>query len=197
MATEAHRILVIDDNPAIHEDFMKIIEGMQRKSLASDELAAKIFQENLPGESSMKGVVVEMDTASQGEEGVEMIRKAIEEKRPYSVAIVDMRMPPGWNGLETLRQMWKFDGNIQTVICTAYSDHSWEDYRRELGDRPGVLILKKPVEPVVLMQAVSELTRRCANNRRLRETLESLREHHEDAAARLQSAARLIDDSSE
>ncbi|MEM9456519.1 MAG: response regulator [Myxococcota bacterium] len=196
MTTEVYRVLVIDDNPAIHEDFMKIIQGMQRKSLASDALAAKIFRDEAANESAAREVAVEMDTASQGEEGVEMIRKAVEENRPYSLAIVDMRMPPGWNGIETLREMWKWDGNIQTVICTAYSDHSWEDYRRELGDRPGLLILKKPVEPVVLMQAVSELSRRGSNKRKLREMLEILREQHHDTARKIEMATKLIDESS-
>lgn len=194
MATVVHRILVIDDNPAIHEDFAKIIKGMQRKPLASDALAAKIFKDAIP-ESSSPDVTVELDAASQGEEGIEMIRKALEEGRPYSVVIVDMRMPPGLNGIETLREMWKFDGNIQSVICTAYSDHSWEEYQRELGERTGLLILKKPVEPVVLMQAVIELSRRSDDIRKLREVIESLRTYHENAALELENACTLLDKS--
>lgn len=195
MTTVAHRVLIIDDNPAIHEDFHKIIQGMQRKVLASDSLSAKLLGEGT-SEPEAPRIDVEVDTASDGEEGVAMLRKAIEEDRPYAVAIVDMRMPPGLNGIETLREMWKFDEHIQSVICTAYSDHTWEDYQRELGERSTLLILKKPVEPVVLMQALSALIQRCVTTRKLRDELDALRQHHEDIASKLKDAIALIDESS-
>ncbi|MGD2095580.1 MAG: response regulator, partial [Phycisphaerales bacterium] len=125
-----HRILVIDDNTNIQEDFKTILireeDNTELNSLVSDVL----------GSNARKPVCdnkYELDVASQGKEGYEKIKHAISENRPYELAFIDMRMPPGWDGLETIEHIWKIDPDIQIVICTAYSDHSWEDIIRRLG----------------------------------------------------------------
>jgi len=69
----------------------------------------------------------------QGRDGVELARRAIVEGRPYSVAFVDMRMPPGWDGLETIENLWKVDPEIQVVVCSAYSDYDWMELLARLG----------------------------------------------------------------
>ncbi|HYE60744.1 MAG TPA: EAL domain-containing protein [Phycisphaerales bacterium] len=150
-----HRILIIDDNQAIHDDFRKILTP----KLASSSLAsarAALFGEPTAGPSSE--VTFEVHSALQGELGFEMVRKSIDEKRPYAVAFVDMRMPPGWDGLHTVEKLWGVDPLLQVVICSAYSDHSWEQIRQRLGLTDRLLILKKPFDPAEVMQLASALS---------------------------------------
>src|ERR1051326_1170424 len=69
-----------------------------------------------------------------------------------------MRMPPGWDGIETIEKIWKKDPSLEIVICTAYSDHSWADVLRRLGRTDRLLILKKPFDTVEVSQLACSLT---------------------------------------
>ncbi len=139
--TANRRILVIDDNEAIHQDFRKILnpEAQGAASLAASEAA-------LFGEAPPQRQGFELDSAYQGEEGLAMVVRALAESRPYALAFVDMRMPPGWDGIETIERLWQVDAQLQIALCTAYSDYSWEalSERLDLSDR--LLILKKPFD---------------------------------------------------
>ena len=150
-----HRILVIDDNPNIHEDFKTILlEEQPNKEL--DSLGTEVL-----GRSARKSTPksnYELDFASQGKEGHEKIKQALGENRPYELAFVDMRMPPGWDGIETIEHIWQTDPNIQVVICTAYSDHSWEEITQRLGRSQNLLILKKPFDSAEVAQLATALT---------------------------------------
>jgi CheY-like chemotaxis protein len=124
------RILVIDDTPAIPEDFKTIFGSGFKSAAALSESEAGFF-----GVAKRNPIlpILQLDCALQGQEGVELARRTRAEKRPYSVAFVDMRMPPGWDGIDTVRRLWGEDPDVQVVICTAYSDYAWTQTREKLG----------------------------------------------------------------
>jgi diguanylate cyclase (GGDEF)-like protein len=165
------RILVIDDNRAIHDDFRKILAHAEggEAAIAAAELA--IF-----GESGAVAArpTFEVDSAMQGKDGVECIRAALEAGRPYAVAFVDMRMPPGWDGLETIENIWAVDASVQAVICSAHSDYDWTEVVARLGHADKLLILKKPFEPIEVMQCASALTRKWHNERIVKRHVDAL-----------------------
>src|SRR5579864_5979874 len=106
------RIIIIDDNPSIHHDFIKILKT-ETSFDDLDKLSNSIF-----GEDKAKDYVLpefEIDTASQGKEGVAKIEEALEQGNPYALAFVDIRMPPGWDGIETIKHIFALDKNIQVV----------------------------------------------------------------------------------
>ena len=148
------RVLVIDDNTAIHDDFRKTLS---RKSHGADldDDEALLFGTQ-PIESQHQEF--EIDTASQGHIGLAMVEAALREGRPYQLAFVDMRMPPGWDGVETISRLWQADPAIQVVICTAYSDYSWDQIVQKLGVTDRLLILKKPFDDVEVCQLASAMT---------------------------------------
>jgi signal transduction histidine kinase len=74
------------------------------------------------------------------------------------MAFVDMRMPPGWNGIETIERLWREDPQLQVVICTAYSDTPWEEVLERLDARDRLLILKKPFDAIEVRQLAHALT---------------------------------------
>ncbi|HVU23918.1 MAG TPA: response regulator [Opitutus sp.] len=157
-AHEPHRILVIDDTPGIHEDFRKIFSAPETvpARLAADAVA--LFDTAPQPASPGTGLVV--DSAFQGRDGVEMVRRALEQDRPYALAFVDMRMPPGWDGLETIKHLWQIDPRLQTVICTAHSDQSWHEIHAVLGPSDSLIILKKPFDHLEARQLAHALCRK-------------------------------------
>ena len=153
-----NRILVIDDNPAIHQDFRKILSPVD--STLEGELDAE--EASLFGDSPTTGrdLNFQIDSAFQGQEGLEMVRAAVLAKCPYAVAFVDVRMPPGWDGIETISHIWKEFPDLQIVICTAYSDYSWEDIAKAVGNTDHVLVLKKPFDNIEVMQMAHALSKK-------------------------------------
>jgi CheY-like chemotaxis protein len=149
------RILVIDDNRAIHQDFCKIFEPEPMSAQPLSESGAALFGEST---MSIRRPAFQVDFASQGAEGAALVERARSENEPYALAFVDMRMPPGWDGIETTMRIWELDPRLQIVICTAYSDHSWEHMLSRLRHSDQWLILKKPFDNIEVLQLASALT---------------------------------------
>ena len=170
---ENRRVLIIDDDTRIHEDFRKIL-GDNGELSEYDKIEAKLFPDDSLVASS---IVYELDSAYQGEEGFARVVQAKKEGRPYAMAFVDMRMPPGWDGLETIKHIWTVDSQIQLVICTAYSDYSWNEVLYHLGASDRLIILKKPFDMVEVQQIATALTTKwslgCENAARLIQAQES------------------------
>jgi signal transduction histidine kinase len=168
-----HRILVIDDNQAIHDDFRKIFD---RGSASDNGLAAA--EALLFGESAQPEVCsdyqFQIDSAFQGQEGLALVQRALQEEQPYAMAFVDVRMPPGWDGVETVTRIWQEYPELQVVICTAYSDYSWEDMIRKLGHSDRLVILKKPFDNVEALQLAHALTEKWRLYRQVRVKLDDL-----------------------
>lgn len=160
--TPNHRILVIDDNPSIHTDFRDILCASNSGGAASDKLEAAIFDEDTPTENRTH---FELNSAFQGQEGLEMVEQSLHENRPYAMAFVDVRMPPGWDGIETVSRIWAVDPEIQIVVCTAYSDYSWQEMRAKVGQPDSLLIVKKPFDNVEVQQLAHALTKKWLLNK--------------------------------
>jgi CheY-like chemotaxis protein len=163
------RVLVIDDNAAIHDDFRKIL--CPRSAAALDATETAVFGEV---QDAVRQPRFEVDSAYQGPEGLLMVTKHLEAKRPYAMAFVDVRMPPGWDGIETSARIWQVDPDLQIVICTAYMDYSWEEMVAKLGYTDRLLILRKPFEAVEVLQLASALTEKWRLHQEAKGQLERL-----------------------
>ena len=143
------RILVIDDQEAIHADVRKILRARYAHAGDLDEAEATLF-----GDASVSAGTdgFEIDSAYQGQEGLELVRQALRAERPYAVAFVDIRMPPEWAGITTIAHLWQEDPNLEVVVCTAYSDYTWEEMVQTLGETDHLLILKKPFDNIEVRQ---------------------------------------------
>jgi PAS domain S-box-containing protein len=152
-----HRLLIIDDTRSIHEDFRKILMGDKADASALDEMANDLFGDAAP-EARANGFVV--DSAYQGQEGIALVKQALTEGAPYKMAFVDVRMPPGLDGIETTLKLWALDPDLQVVLCTAYSDYSWKEMIAKLGQSDRLVILKKPFDNVEALQLAHALTQK-------------------------------------
>ncbi len=152
------RILLVDDNEAIHGDFRKVL-APDIVDLQDREEEAALFGESVHKADDIR---FDLDSAHQGEEALEMLRKSWAEERPYALAFVDVRMPPGWNGIETITRLWEFDPFLHIVICTAYSDFEWQEIVTKLGRNDRTLVLKKPFDNIEAGQLALTLTEKWA-----------------------------------
>ncbi len=144
------RILIVDDQQEIHDTFDRIFAAKRTDDAALSDFESRFLKaENDQPSATGQHVNVpqyELDHASSGERAVQMLQAAIEAGTEYAVAFVDMRMPSGMDGMETTEILWEVDPNLHVVICTAYSDHIWEDVLGRLGYNDQLLLLKKPFE---------------------------------------------------
>ncbi|MGC3958068.1 MAG: helix-turn-helix domain-containing protein [Verrucomicrobiota bacterium] len=147
------RLLIIDDNQTIHDAF----DGIFAPDVSTSKLeAAEAVLYGLDSKPSRLKPHYEVDHALSGLDGVEKTRAALAASRPYQLAFVDVRMP-GIDGIETIQRIWQLDSQIQTVICTAYSDYRWEQLAERLGQTDRLLVLKKPFHDVEVMQMASAM----------------------------------------
>jgi DNA-binding NtrC family response regulator len=152
------RILIIDDNRAIHEDFRKILAEDKADSSKVDDFEASLFGESATDKPKEDQTPFEIDSAFQGQEGLGLVRQSLQENRPYPMAFVDMRMPPGWDGVETISRIWEEYPDLQVVICTAYSDYSWDQMVKKFGNTDRLVVLKKPFDSIEVLQLTQTLT---------------------------------------
>lgn len=179
-----YRILVVDDNRAIHDDIRKILLGSadQDEDLLSDES----FLFDSAGVSA-PSVRFEIDSVYQGQEALGKVETNLAAGLSYAMAFVDVRMPPGWDGIETITRLWQVDPSLQVVICTAFSDYSWKDILAKLGHSDNLLILKKPFDSIEVIQLAHALTRKWLLSAQARLTVDDLNTVVEKRTAELQA----------
>lgn len=151
------RILIVDDNSAIHEDFRKILSPTDYGESDLDAAEAALFGGSAP---TNKRPDFQLSFAAQGEGAVHLAEMALQQGQPFALALVDVRMPPGMDGVETIKALWKIQPDLQVAICTAYADYSWDDIAKHLGISHRLMILKKPFDPIEVIQIANALTRK-------------------------------------
>ncbi|MBW8782529.1 MAG: hybrid sensor histidine kinase/response regulator [Verrucomicrobia bacterium] len=155
MTSANRRILIADDLPAIHDDYKKILNP---KGLALDTMAGmEEFAPHLATQNSPQRPPFQIETVVQGEDAIQSVTRARAEGRPFAMVFLDVRMPPGIDGVETAERLRAIDPSLQVVLCTAYADYSFADISRRFRDSDGLLILKKPFDPVEVQQLAHAL----------------------------------------
>ncbi len=188
-ALEVPRILIVDDTRAIHDDFSKILATDHHPDLERAEAA--LFGGNIANNHQ---AVFTVASAYQGDEALKLVTQAVHSGANYALAFVDVRMPPGWDGIETTAKLWAVDPDLQIVICTAYSDHSWENVMDRLGHHDNLVILKKPFDAMEVLQLAHALTRKWQLTRRHRRRLAELEARVAERTAALETANHQLRD---
>lgn len=194
------RIIIIDDTESIHSDYEKILIRKESSDSETElkRLDALIFSEPSSDTAALLELDFELEHALQGQEGLAKVTAAAEAGNPFCVAFVDMRMPPGWDGLETIERIWENDPYIQVVISSAYSDHSWSSLVDRLGQSDRLLILRKPFDQSEVRQIATALCEKWFAEKKTRDLLETLERKVEKRTIELKKAnerlTRLNDD---
>ena len=192
MLTPNNRLLIVDDNEAIHEDFRKIL------AVAPAEPALLAAEAVLFDRQAEPGVQFELTGARQGEQALALAREAMAAQRPFALAFVDIRMPPGIDGVETARRLWEIDPDLPVVICSAYADYAWAELAAQLGAPDRWVLLKKPFENIEVLQLAAALAQKRALQQAARARATELEAHVAERTDKLRTAlARLEEESRE
>ena len=134
-----NRVLIVDDQPEIHDDFAEMLRSNFANRSDEDLVAAFVHEQE--GDYLPK---FELLHANNGEEACEIIQGGRESNRPVAVAYIDIRMPPGIDGIETVRRIREFDRDIEIVIMTAYTDRSLPEIVCDMELLHKLLYIRKP-----------------------------------------------------
>ena len=141
----------MDDNPAIHDDFRRILDHQERsEQLTLDELENSIFGASEPPQNSLP--TYQIESALGGTEAVSKVSQAVRQREPFSLCFIEMRIAPGMSGIDAIEQMWQIAPDLQVVACTAYSEYSWNSLVNRLGWSDRLLVLKKPFDKMEVSQ---------------------------------------------
>ena len=156
-----NRILICDDNEDLHKDFIKILNSTPRteRDLELNSIEDELFHDD-PDFRSVKDYNFQfrIDSAFQGKQALRMAEQAAAEGDPYAIVFMDVRMPPGWDGVLTIERIWRRLPYTEAVIVTAYSDYSWDEMIDKLGVNDKLLFIKKPFDTLTVKQLAINLT---------------------------------------
>jgi signal transduction histidine kinase len=179
------KVLVVDDNQAIHADFAKILKRPSPDA-ELDDLERLALGRASPA-PQVEIPVYELESAFQGAEALARVQTAVSSNQHYALAFVDMRMPPGWDGVQTIEKLWSVDPGLQVVICSAYSDYDWDEVLGRLKRPDKLLVIKKPFEAVEVLQCANALTGKWHSEQDLRRHLASLEQTVQARTASLEA----------
>lgn len=149
-----HKILVVDDDERQRLAYRNLFSQGHHAILSELE---SFFQqdtsETLGDKLEESFLVVE---ASQGQEAIELVQEAYENDTPISVAFIDMRMPPGMNGLEAAEKIRAIDPRVYIVFVTAYSDVDLAQITHRIYEN--VLFIRKPFQSEEIEQIARNFT---------------------------------------
>lgn len=189
VSAPAGRILIVDDNGSIHDDFQKILRTRSMEEDTLDKMARELF--GRPARPVPKHEFV-LDSAFQGREAVARVEAAMIGRRPYSLVFLDVRMPPGWDGLDTLEAIWRVDPRVHVVLCTAYADYSWDEIVARVGETDRLVILKKPFQSSEVRQLAHAITAKWRLARALEQRFADLEERVQARTAELEDLNRSL-----
>lgn len=98
---------------------------------------------------------IDLDHAHQGEEAIALVEKAYKENSPYSIVFMDVRMPPGIDGIETIKQIRDNYKDQEFVICTAFNNYEWDELYELFGRNDRILYMSKPFDDTSLKQTAN------------------------------------------
>lgn len=200
-----YRLLVADDEPNLHEAYRRVFQqfladGCDEVPSRLDELSAELFHDP-PASSAAPAcnpcVIEDVSYHRQGEQAVAAVEAACAEGRPFALAFLDMRMPPGIDELETARRIRTIDPDINILIVTGYSDHRPGEIAHVVGSPDKLFYFVKPFEPSELQQLTAALTGRWMLERQLKSDLKDRMEALERSSAELVESIKRSNDLAE
>jgi response regulator RpfG family c-di-GMP phosphodiesterase len=195
MAPEnTRRILIVDDDPTIRQMMTSLLRNAAHNETSTTKLARRRIFKNVEPDDNDDPPPVQylIDTADQGQKALALVQEAVASANPYLMVFLDMRMPPGWDGVETMIRLWEADEHLQIALCTAYSDYSWEDIISRTGRRQNLLILKKPFDYAEAAQMALALSEKGLLTRKTSDRMQTLERMVADRTSLLEDSNRRL-----
>ncbi|MCW4460193.1 EAL domain-containing protein [Sphingomonas sp. BT-65] len=186
------RILIVDDEPGMHESYRQCFGGASREQGAVlDAMAAELFGEGEATAAREEAVKFETVHCMQGAEGVAAVAAGLDRGERFAVAFIDIRMPPGIDGKETAKRIRELDPDINLVIVTGFSDFSPLEISRAAGPADKIFYIAKPFQAEEVVQTATALGKRWQVDRELAAAMVLLEEQKAELAANESKATHL------
>ena len=180
------RLLIVADNEATHADLKRLLRT-ETLEIELDDDGATVL-----GRSGLNNSKFETDSAFQGQEGLIRLQEARDAGKPYALAFIDIRTPPGWDAVETISHLWEVDPDLQIVICTAFTDYNWNGIEQNLGFSGNLVLLKKPFDPAEVAEVAHALTEKWSSARQAQLRQEELDRLVDERTAQLHSVIKAL-----
>jgi diguanylate cyclase (GGDEF)-like protein len=174
------RILIVDDEPAMHDSYRQCFAAPDGNAEALGAMAAELFGDETPAKPAP---LFACDHKMQGLDAVAAVEESLETGERYAVAFLDVRMPPGIDGKETARRIRALDPDINLVIVTGYSDFSPIEISRAAGPADKIFYIAKPFQAEEVLQTATALAQRWKVDLDLKKAIALLEEQKLELAA--------------
>ncbi|MHC5091543.1 MAG: response regulator transcription factor, partial [Planctomycetota bacterium] len=145
-----NRILLVDDEPLILDELGKVLSPSEASNTELNELENRLF--NNSKTNRRKAASYNVCCCCQGDEAIHEVEESIEKNEPFAVAFIDIRMPPGPDGVSTAEEIRKLDPNIQIVMMTGYSDFDISEIAHRIPPEDKLLYMQKPIHSQEIRQ---------------------------------------------
>ena len=166
------RVLVVDDEPGIRDAYRQVLaqSDVSQEVEGFRELRSRLFK-NTPAKSRAKGrshsTTFEPVFCDQAPAAVAAVKEALAHNQPFAVVFLDMRMPPGPDGVWAAAHIRELDPAVEIVICTAYSDADPSDIGGLVPPEDKLSYLQKPFHPHEVRQMTIALGSKWRAERRI------------------------------
>lgn len=174
------KVIVIDDDKNILDSYHDILTEQED---VTRELESIMVQSD---DTEDNRTYFDVESATQGRAGFNLAKEAFKKNEPFAVAFIDMRMPPGWDGLETAKALRELDDRIYIVIVTAYADKSVDEIDDVL--KKNILLLRKPFVSEEIFQLARNLTDSWNRDKKLNEYSNNLEKLVSERTAELEKS---------
>jgi len=188
------RILAVDDEKnilGVYQTCLMPRRTEEKRGASLKELAARLFETTA---AVPPPAAFDLVTCSQGDEAVETVRKALADERPFQVVFLDVRMPPGPDGIWAAAEIRKLDPHIEIVIVTGYSDVPTEELVQRVPPADKLLYLQKPLHPQEIWQFATALVSKWHTERRRQEARAAEQRRTHEAIQEREERFRLLTD---
>ena len=198
------RVLLADDNAEVIDAYQTILaessddtQNCKNSVLAMfdtpSETDIQIAEKKPPLDEDLEDIDFQLVSCSQGADAIDQVAQSLDSQKQFAVAFIDMRMPPGIDGLETIKQMYNLDPAIQIVVVTAYSDYSSEQIRHALNPSDNLLIVKKPFDVIEIRQLAITLSRKWHLDKKVADKNQELQKVNAELLKAKQEYQKLFD----
>ena len=186
-----YRVLIVDDEAGIHSDFRAMLNPNRRQRLTA--ALAEAFRDKIPDNETSFLPNFELLHATSGEEAQDIICTAKASNRPIAVAYIDVRMPPGIDGVEAIRRIRQIEKDIELVIMTAYTDKPLPEIVRDMKLLNKLLYIRKPFAPEEVQQITLSLIERWNVEQELAKKQQQIITDHQNLETKNQRLETVLD----
>jgi len=181
------RILAVDDEEMIRNLYKEILNPFDISSDSEeiDKLENKLFNKKY---KTNRAINFDLELCKQGDEAFGCVEKAIKDNRPFSVIFMDVRMPPGPDGIWAAEKIRSIDSNANIVLITGYSDVDPVDVSSRIPPVDKLLYLQKPFHSQELRQCAVALSSKWFVEKELHNIHQELENRVEERTAELVDA---------